>query len=172
MRGKVAAFVVKIRVRGITPACAGKRRKTGFIRTTAGDHPRMCGEKKLNRTVSCPNLGSPPRVRGKERREIKDVIDKRITPACAGKSCVILCIHNLAQDHPRVCGEKVSAKLHPALSRGSPPHVRGKGGKAGGLLHVIGITPACAGKSFLWCIWQYMPWDHPRMCGEKPPFGC
>ena len=167
MRGKVAAFVVKIRVRGITPACAGKRRKTGFIRTTAGDHPRMCGEKKLNRTVSCPNLGSPPRVRGKERREIKDVIDKRITPACAGKSCVILCIHNLAQDHPRVCGEKREAENAKSPPVGSPPHVRGKENHPKGIQRGGGITPACAGKSDSKGLLVWMARDHPRVCGEK-----
>ena len=31
-----------------------------------------------------------------------------------------------------------------------------------------GITPACAGKSHLRSFRHALPWDHPRVCGEKP----
>ena len=71
------------------------------------------------------------------------------------------------RDHPRVCGEKLTALVTDKFYKGSPPRVRGKerfgqfreGGR--------GITPACAGKS------PGLPWspgcsrDHPRVCGEK-----
>ena len=30
-----------------------------------------------------------------------------------------------------------------------------------------GITPAYAGKSLRWCSLCPVPWDHPRVCGEK-----
>ena len=29
------------------------------------------------------------------------------------------------------------------------------------------ITPACAGKSLRLYSFMVMPWDHPRVCGEK-----
>ena len=32
---------------------------------------------------------------------------------------------------------------------------------------MIGITPACAGKSKILCNVIYLVWDHPRVCGEK-----
>ena len=34
----------------------------------------------------------------------------------------------------------------------------------------VGITPACAGKRFFSGLVSRVPWDHPRMCGEKLAF--
>ena len=50
---------------------------------------------------------------------------------------------------------------------GSPPTVRGK--VAGNLEQgrVVGITPACAGKSWSRRAESRKKRDHPRMCGEK-----
>mgnify|MGYP006907163326 CR=1 FL=1 len=56
--------------------------------------------------MSCPQLGSPPRVRGKEQAENLDGVDMRITPACAGKSYRGAEHFKEIEDHPRVCGEK------------------------------------------------------------------
>ena len=50
----------------ITPACAGKRRRTACPASLSPDHPRVCGEKR--------------------RHDLPDVRLHRITPACAGKS--------------------------------------------------------------------------------------
>ena len=50
---------------------------------------------------------------------------------------------------------------------GSPPHVRGKAISKSHLPTSCGITPACAGKSFLLCGGDTWFRDHPRMCGEK-----
>ena len=46
VRGKGAKITARRRSIGITPACAGKSDHGLFVRTLAGDHPRMCGEKK------------------------------------------------------------------------------------------------------------------------------
>ena len=51
---------------------------------------------------------------------------------------------------------------------GSPPRVRGKGIFATLALRVMGITPACAGKSYTRTCYAYNVRDHPRVCGEKP----
>ena len=50
---------------------------------------------------------------------------------------------------------------------GSPPHVRGK--VAQFVTHILchGITPACAGKSFIHLPVDLRNRDHPRVCGEK-----
>ena len=69
----------------ITPACAGKRYHGGTPRKTSKDHPRVCGEKREASIVIPSGIGSPPRVRGKERAEGDCRINRRITPACAGK---------------------------------------------------------------------------------------
>ena len=127
----------------------------------------MCGEKKLVREFCLEHRGSPPRVRGKDVHKKKSYSRMRITPACAGKSYCSTQFSPNAEDHPRVCGEKVKGALffyppnkdHPRVcgekrgsvtqpSRilGSPPRVRGKVFCAfwAALLHRI--TPACAGK--------------------------
>ena len=91
---------------GITPACAGKRRTDSKTTLSHEDHPRVCGEKTPFSENSFTKSGSPPRVRGKGRPGRLRVWLARITPACAGKSC-IACPHSFAfMDHPRVCGEK------------------------------------------------------------------
>ena len=66
-----------------------------------------------------------------------------------------------------MCGEKVRPELRQELPRGSPPHVRGKVGQLENHQMVVGITPACAGKSFEEHGFVIGVWDHPRMCGEK-----
>ena len=85
MRGK--AFLTECRSAGvgITPACAGKRRWPGCSGGSAGDHPRVCGEKSHQRGLGLLLLGSPPHVRGKGVRYLCIVLFAGITPACAGK---------------------------------------------------------------------------------------
>ena len=50
----------------ITPACAGKSNLFVFRRIEPKDHPRVCGEKLYTPCVIAPNVGSPPRMRGKD----------------------------------------------------------------------------------------------------------
>ena len=70
---------------GITPACAGRSaRCTGFS-PPSEDHPRVCGEKLVVVLPVKRPLGSPPRVRGEVQDSEKEVLDERITPACAGR---------------------------------------------------------------------------------------
>lgn len=49
-----------------------------------------------------------------------------ITPAYAGKSPEEPREERTAQDHPRVCGEKLGNDLGGAGEQGSPPRMRGK----------------------------------------------
>ena len=85
MRGKGICFRLEKRPRGITPACAGKSKCRLVSCGHIWDHPRMCGEKLFAFLVFCPNIGSPPHVRGKEGKEYLQETESRITPACAGK---------------------------------------------------------------------------------------
>ena len=91
-----------------------------------------------------------------------------VSPAYAGKSRE--CARGLtrARNHPRMCGEKKAGTWLDDEIRGSPPHVRGKESIAVGIGDGIGITPACAGKRAAHSFQAVPPWDHPRMCGEKP----
>ena len=127
----------------------------------------MCGEKAYPLTVCKLNQGSPPRVRGKAIGRCFGARSTRITPACAGKSDDDRRKRNVIWDHPRVCGEK---GLHPTqkpTALGSPPRVRGKESAGDRWRRWLGITPACAGKSYTCQLEVQDGWDHPRVCGEK-----
>ena len=67
VRGKERASTQTWQTAGITPACAGKRRRCSRERISAWDHPRVCGEKPKKVFSSFAITGSPPRVRGKVR---------------------------------------------------------------------------------------------------------
>ena len=131
------------------------------------DHPRVCGEKARTERLAVAGVGSPPRVRGKVPVGGQDFAILRITPACAGKrprpsDCTRRC-----RDHPRVCGEKLD-KIGSFMGLlGSPPRVRGKGEPECFVAAVVGITPACAGKSETFVVREVSTGDHPRVCGEK-----
>ena len=71
----------------------------------------------------------------------------RITPAHAEKRLNTKLTRGHFQDHPRVCGEKVTMSDACAKSMGSPPRVRGKGTSSASTTALFRITPACAGKS-------------------------
>ena len=126
MRGK-GWLMVTLTVRNrITPAYAGKSISDNSRTRTAGDHPRVCGEKSTSFAKAAALC--------------------RITPAYAGKSqgchqCRLCC-----KDHPRVCGEKfLAASILPTIA-GSPPRMRGKADDCVVDAAEDRITPAYAGK--------------------------
>ena len=128
----------------------------------------MCGEKVRMHDLTDRNTGSPPHVRGKAAFGRECYYPYGITPACAGKRQALAKALSRSRDHPRMCGEKESARPARPAAWGSPPHVRGKAEKNGTFCPGVRITPACAGKRMhQWCR-KIANWDHPRMCGEKP----
>ena len=146
VRGKGCVYKLTVLATRITPACAGKRLRFLNGKSQAKDHPRVCGEKQVMSDEYSVRRGSPPRVRGKAGDVGRVQCAQRITPACAGKSCIMRLKVFLVQDHPRVCGEKDWKHCDAYIWVGSPPRVRGKG--TGCPKHRLnpGITPACAGK--------------------------
>ena len=127
----------------------------------------MCGEKDVLLDGHLFHPGSPPHVRGKDDRQLILCVCLGITPACAGKSAISAERARRNKDHPRMCGEKYCWTLIACLNWGSPPHVRGKVLATQPQYLILGITPACAGKSCSNCSCNVSNWDHPRMCGEK-----
>ena len=65
MRGKVDFYYFYTPNRRITPAYAGKSRRSSRLPRCLRDHPRVCGEKTVRLLSPCAALGSPPRMRGK-----------------------------------------------------------------------------------------------------------
>ena len=126
VRGKDDHRLQRVIRDGITPACAGKSACGCTSRCRCWDHPRVCGEKAGTTNAEAEKIGSPPRVRGKDKRPDFELILDRITPACAGKSCDDGGHRDVLRDHPRVCGEKSAGLRCPAWMLGLPPRVRGK----------------------------------------------
>ena len=146
-RGKVPAVIVYFRQKGITPACAGKRQAQSRLIPVTLDHPRMRGEKFTCDSSDSSSGGSPPHARGKVEYSKEQIVNGRITPACAGKSALKRQLFFLRQDHPRMRGEKDYTVNTLQDEIGSPPHARGK---------AIRYTAS-----------TIQAWDHPRMRGEK-----
>ena len=151
MRGKGCYMQELSGETGITPAYAGKRQRRATACTWLRDHPRVCGEKDAI-CKSCPaRQGSPSRMRGKAGWPLCGLPCIGITPAYAGKSQPWRSYSQRRWDHPRVCGEKRPAVDGKRPLRGSPPHVRGKVKDPVPVSALVGITPACAGKSLIGC---------------------
>ena len=167
VRGKESCYGEPTAACGITPACAGKSTTAAISRALKGDHPRVCGEKEPGKQGGIVAMGSPPRVRGKVTILCDGNYNPGITPACAGKRLCYFHVCLFVQDHPRVCGEKVLPASWRLPALGSPPRVRGKALAPAPTIDIIGITPACAGKSFLLLLQCFLLRDHPRVCGEK-----
>ena len=147
MRGKVRPIGRAFGLMRITPAHAGKRKRS---RTAAGrhqDHPRPCGEKWQRLWHWRPRAGSPPPMRGKANCPSRSASAKGITPAHAGKRHQIHKQIDQRQDHPRPCGEKLKLLTYASDMLGSPPPMRGKGAPASTMTKIGRITPAHAGKS-------------------------
>ena len=71
-------------------------------------HPRVCGENPTFVRPSAVRVGSSPRVRGKLPGPVQRDRQRRLIPACAGKTALI---RSAAPDHwahPRVCGENMA----------------------------------------------------------------
>ena len=86
VRGKESSRFCSTSLSGITPACAGKSLLPLTLSLAWRDHPRVCGEKPDRQKGAKTCLGSPPRVRGKDHCARLCVVQRGITPACAGKS--------------------------------------------------------------------------------------
>ena len=167
MRGKAyscADFAAHI---GITPAYAGKSITKKSKKYKKRDHPRICGEKKVNFRQSHVFWGSPPHMRGKARHGRHGESRCGITPAYAGKRPLAIRAKFNMKDHPRICGEKYLRAVLGNPYQGSPPHMRGKGFLPDSCRFLPGITPAYAGKRKKGGLSSPLHGDHPRICGEK-----
>ena len=132
---------------GITPAYAGKSGAPAISPVMMTDHPRLCGEKSSPFCAPCAIRGSPPPMRGKVL--LLHILSGHlgITPAYAGKSFAYAEAFAVAEDHPRLCGEKAVFRFSVEICLGSPPPMRGKVLSQCFLVGVLRITPAYAGKS-------------------------
>ena len=136
------------------------------------DHPRLCGEKCVACQLEMLARGSPPPMRGKDASSVFKPPSLRITPAYAGKRDAVFPALDCVEDHPRLCGEKLSKRAMISLQKGSPPPMRGKVVSTIKTHITFGITPAYAGKSPCTYSFELATRDHPRLCGEKHTRHC
>ena len=126
----------------------------------------MRGEDPSESISTATALGSPPHARGRlGSRAPRGSVDG-ITPACAGKTVLIVCVPNCDADHPRMRGEDMEATVSRSFRAGSPPHARGRHKGYRYPLSRARITPACAGKTRAGRRGHLAETDHPRMRGE------
>ena len=172
MRGQLLLYILCKLPCGITPAGAGKTRRSRSCQICNADHPRRCGENGTFAPEYKHTLGSPPQVRGKQSQSLCSSLRFRITPAGAGKTSPMFKQATADRDHPRRCGENSTILRSSLLTAGSPPQVRGK--RFDDLFKIIGyrITPAGAGKTDHSRGDHHHGGDHPRRCGENIQLCC
>ena len=167
MRGKAQLKDVERLLKRITPAYAGKSNPDKGHAFYKKDHPRLCGEKEFTMSRRELQKGSPPPMRGKDALAACRQAQQRITPAYAGKSNYDGNACDKREDHPRLCGEKLTIRKSRKHRIGSPPPMRGKVHMCIVPSTAFGITPAYAGKSARIRPAKHWIEDHPRLCGEK-----
>ena len=111
--------------------------------------------------------GSSPRVRGKHVHCARPVGEHGLIPACAGKTGPGKDARSSSPAHPRVCGENRCRSMRAASASGSSPRVRGKREHGHGLPPMLGLIPACAGKTSSTSRTPGSRRAHPRVCGEN-----
>ena len=146
-RGRAPSRTGTFSPSGITPACAGKSQGPPFFHRMREDHPRVRGEEHGLHVYPSPFRGSPPRARGRVSAIKGNLPVLGITPACAGKRGELCSAGIHRGDHPRVRGEEGYYQPGRHCTQGSPPRARGRAGFLQTLQLLVGITPACAGKS-------------------------
>ena len=167
VRGKPRTSRRRPRGMGLIPACAGKTQQIKDEIGGARAHPRVCGENPPLHVACRGGGGSSPRVRGKLDITDLDVAAWGLIPACAGKTSRLRDRARRQQAHPRVCGENSRLGAFGGDDSGSSPRVRGKPTGALALARVVGLIPACAGKTASGSERRSQSRAHPRVCGEN-----
>ncbi len=166
MRGTLLTGEIIRQTIGIIPAYAGNTGSGSTGAGSEGDHPRICGEHTLCRSMTSNFWGSSPHMRGTRIYEGTCTGRVGIIPAYAGNTMKLIEMLAISRDHPRICGEHVSAPRAASLAVGSSPHMRGTPACRWSARGLAGIIPAYAGNTMSLKNVSLRCWDHPRICGE------
>ena len=147
MRGTLGHGQAAVLEQRIIPAYAGNADRGAHGCTSSTDHPRVCGERKIDEGRLDHPGGSSPRMRGTHR------------PARPGWTP--------RSDHPRVCGERRGGLASWQAQSGSSPRMRGTLRDLGLQLADGRIIPAYAGNALQYIRLAGVLADHPRVCGER-----
>ena len=166
MRGTPLPGIANALVSGVIPAYAGNTRLRLRCGASPWDHPRVCGEHQGFLDLLNEGRGSSPRMRGTPVASFATIAVTGIIPAYAGNTSQCAALRAVLRDHPRVCGEHMSATSLAVRLTGSSPRMRGT--PVDGSWHALlsGIIPAYAGNTRSECARFHFRRDHPRVCGE------
>ena len=146
-RGKLDNAGAALGRHGLIPAHAGKTAAELGFQKVGGAHPRSRGENSKENPAPPKAAGSSPLTRGKRIKDAADTMGKRLIPAHAGKTVVVL-------------GAQGGGA-------GSSPLTRGKPGRRQVHRRAVGLIPAHAGKT-RFIITSVDPGPaHPRSRGEN-----
>ena len=110
---------------GIIPAYAGNTYRSAGMLPFPWDHPRICGEHRLDSIEKELAAGSSPHMRGTLHLSRRPDNFAGIIPAYAGNTHKRTKKLTCFGDHPRICGEhRISCHKSYPFS-GSSPHMRG-----------------------------------------------
>ncbi len=166
MRGTLQRSTQRHQSAGIIPAHAGNTtHETRFVQR-ARDHPRTCGEHRINVNQLIKRKGSSPHMRGTRRVCLQKEVCLGIIPAHAGNTVYRGRARWCVRDHPRTCGEHRLSFSRNLRARGSSPHMRGTLSAFLNFNYSRRIIPAHAGNTDIWTNFIYSARDHPRTCGE------
>ncbi len=130
-----------------TPTCVGKRIAYNRLWIQLKGHPHVCGEEAGKSATEQSNLGTPPRVWGREHHHILPSGGIGDTPTCVGKRYTIMGAKLLIEGHPHVCGEEKMYTTIKLDRQGTPPRVWGRANTVKRCIIDERDTPTCVGKS-------------------------
>ena len=125
MRGALLGQGQGRQISGIIPADAGSTLDIETGPQEPGDHPRGCGEHISGSMPWMGTSGSSPRMRGARSANAQSAFVSRIIPADAGSTDDEAKPGTQYQDHPRGCGEHMTARPPISIGSGSSPRMRG-----------------------------------------------
>ena len=151
---------------GSSPRMRGTQDLSMYCVPFSGIIPAYAGNTTEPVPLENASQGSSPRMRGTLWPSYCGLSSNGIIPAYAGNTHYGHCHIVFIGDHPRVCGEHVSACGDSFVHLGSSPRMRGTPAQGTSSTSTAGIIPAYAGNTFEYpCQFSFL-WDHPRVCGE------
>ena len=110
-------------------------------------------------------------MRGKPHDTHREIYQRRLIPAHAGKTSFSFLISRAEEAHPRACGENCLRSVACLSVRGSSPRMRGKPERALLFNRLGRLIPAHAGKTVTASRYRPPQRAHPRACGENVALG-
>ena len=157
-KGKVYRFI---------PAYAGNAVRASVCAVLMAVHPRIRGERAINRAVVKTLRGSSPHTRGTHSCSGKLARCSRFIPAYAGNASGYLSRKSGSTVHPRIRGERSVTGRRLVRFVGSSPHTRGTREDGICILDVKRFIPAYAGNAATERRSRFGMPVHPRIRGER-----